>query len=180
MSVAKYSLVFPMDIHNGFIILGYQQSGLWRNRFNGFGGKQEEKDVDIHHTAKRELFEESGIDADTLIHTGVIDFRHLQNEWPAKQVFVYLHDLDITEFNKINSPRNLTLIPFKLANFPWHEMPPGDQYWLNYIFTRYEFLKGSVLISSSKKYKGDYIKKVTIEFSDGKDRDKIFFTNESK
>ena len=175
----KYSLVYPITLHRDRVLLGYQKKGLWEQTFNGFGGKQEEQDISIAHTAKRELLEESGLDADKLIHIGTVVFRHERKRWEPKEVSVYLYEFDMRQLG-LSLGGEVQVTCFALNNLPWHYMPGTDRCWLSYMLTGNQFVQASVLISSSTKYNAQYVKSINFKFYPEHDLKVIDFTEDEE
>ncbi len=116
-----------------------KKRGFGAGRWNGFGGKigKEEK---IDDAAKRELLEESGIEAISLEKYGIIDF-----EFKGDQEILQVHIFKVGEY-KGDPKESEEMRPqwFNIDEIPFTDMWPDDIYWMPL------FLKG-------KKFKGKFL-----------------------
>ena len=125
------------------ILLGMKKRGFGVGRWNGFGGKVAEGET-IEEAAKRELFEECGINASEMEKIGVIDF-----SWKNK--------LDVLEVN-IFKLKNIFGNPveseemkpewFNVDKIPFDKMWPDDIHWMPLFLTGKKF-KGRFLFADS-------------------------------
>jgi 8-oxo-dGTP diphosphatase / 2-hydroxy-dATP diphosphatase len=124
---------------NGRILLGMKKRGFGEGKWNGFGGKVLEGET-IEKAAKREVFEEAGINVLDLEKTGVIDF-----SWKDKSEILQVH---------IFRSRNFSGMPleseemkpqwFDVAEIPFGRMWSDDKYWFS-------------LLLQGKKFKGNFL-----------------------
>lgn len=121
------------------ILLGLKKRGFGVGRWNGFGGKVEERET-IYAAAIRELYEESGIVAEKLEKVGILEFN-----FESSPQTLEVHIFCVTEFN--NDPEETEEMRpqwFDIAEIPYNSMWSDDIYWLPY------FLEG-------KKFKGSFL-----------------------
>ena len=107
------------------ILLGMKKRGFGVGRWNGFGGKVAEGET-IEQAAKRELFEEAGIEVSDIKKLGVVDFHGKSGS-------------DIIEVN-IFKAESFTGTPaeseemkpqwFDIKEIPFSQMWPDDTYWM--------------------------------------------------
>ncbi|HEY9076958.1 MAG TPA: NUDIX domain-containing protein [Anaerolineaceae bacterium] len=69
--VVPRTLIFLFSETRVLLLKGSPQKRIWANRYNGIGGHIE-RGEDVLSAARRELFEESGLEADDLMLCGVI------------------------------------------------------------------------------------------------------------
>ena len=128
------------------VLLAMKKRGFGAGRYNGYGGKQEEGDRSILHTAVRELEEESKIYAKEhhLKEVAQLSFFFLNNpEWNQK-VFVYL----VSQWT--NEPKETEEMKpewFSINKIPYDKMWEADVHWLPHV------LEGK-LANNEKGHKG--------------------------
>jgi 8-oxo-dGTP diphosphatase/2-hydroxy-dATP diphosphatase len=66
-------LTLCMVMKGGKVLLGMKKRGFGMGRWNGFGGKVEEGET-VEDATRREVFEESGLIARSILQRGVIRF----------------------------------------------------------------------------------------------------------
>ncbi|KAF8474197.1 hypothetical protein BDZ91DRAFT_713805 [Kalaharituber pfeilii] len=69
-----FTLVIPVDLEKGTVVLGYKKRGFGVGKYNGYGGKFEPSDPDLPSSACRELSEEStlSISPSSLLPIGIL------------------------------------------------------------------------------------------------------------
>ncbi len=134
----KATLVFL--IKDSQILLAMKKRGFGVGKYNGVGGKQEDREI-IEETAKREAFEEIAVKPISLKKVGVINFTFSNKpEW-GQEVNIFLCDKwegDPTESEEM-APEW-----FNTNGLPYDKMWEDDQYWLP-------------LVLEGKKLKGDFL-----------------------
>lgn len=123
---------------NEKVLLGLKKLGLGTGFWNGFGGRVKEGET-IEAAARRELYEEAGVEAGGLEKLGVIDFK-LADIPEILQVHIF-RALDFEGEPKESN--EMTPQWFDIKNIPFGQMWPDDHYWLPL------FLEG-------KKFKGEF------------------------
>ena len=118
------------------LLLGLKKRGFGQGRWNGFGGKLNEKET-IEEAAKRELKEESGIYAHELEKRGVIVF-----EFQDDQEDLEVHIFHVTKFEgEPTESEEMKPEWFNIQDIPFKQMWADDKHWFPL------FLEG-------KKFKG--------------------------
>ena len=107
------------------VLLGFKKRGFGAGRWNGFGGKLEPGEA-LEEAAHRELYEESGLIANTLEHRGVINFTFLNNLDPLN-VHIFHTDNIAGEPQETDEMRPRW---FKQDDIPYDLMWADDQHWL--------------------------------------------------
>jgi 8-oxo-dGTP diphosphatase/2-hydroxy-dATP diphosphatase len=118
-------------IHQGDkVLLGMKKRGFGMGRWNGFGGKVHEGES-IEAAAKRELFEESELSANTLEKMGVLEF-----SWKDKAADILeVHIFKVTDFS--GKPRETEEMKpqwFLVKDIPFKEMWADDIFWFPLFF----------------------------------------------
>lgn len=121
------------------ILLGMKKRGFGAGRWNGFGGKVEEKET-IEDAAKREIQEEAGIVVGTLEKLGIVDF-----EFKGNSEIFEVHIFKTRNFSgEPTESDEMKPQWWDIDEIPFKEMWPDDIYWMPL------FLDG-------KKFKGKFI-----------------------
>lgn len=122
-----------------YILLAMKKRRFGAGRWNGYGGKVEEKES-VEESAIREIKEESGIKVSRLEKMGIIDFEFQENPGDILEVH-FFHILDY----KGEAIETEEMRPkwFDIENLPYNEMWPDDRYWMP-IFLRGEKFKGKI------------------------------------
>jgi len=121
------------------ILLGMKKRGFGAGRWNGFGGKVEEKET-IEEAAKRELVEESGLEALQITQFGIINF-----EFQGDSNILEVHIFHVNEFK--GEPKETEEMKpqwFNVDEIPFKDMWSDDIHWMPL------FLRG-------KKFKGRFL-----------------------
>jgi 8-oxo-dGTP diphosphatase/2-hydroxy-dATP diphosphatase len=107
------------------ILLGMKKRGFGAGRWNGFGGKVEDGEM-TEEAARRELFEEAGIEATNLEKIGIIDFEFKGNP-EILQVHIFRSDNFLGEPTESEEMKPQW---FHIKKIPFEKMWPDDIYWL--------------------------------------------------
>lgn len=121
--------------NNQEVLLGLKKRGFGQGRWNGFGGHVETNE-DIEEAAKREVYEESGLEVQQLREVGVIEF-----EFVDDPEILEVHIFVVTGFK--GKPRETgEMRPqwFQLDKIPYGEMWPCDRQWLPELLEGKRFL----------------------------------------
>lgn len=129
-----YTLCYPTRKigKNTEILLGFMASGLWKDHFNGFGGKIENETPT--ECVIRELKEEIDIDvsAKNLLHCGTVLFLFDEIDSDGNKyqdlVEIFTYEMD----NSFLPASTDEIIPswFSIDKLPLHKMPPFDKWWI--------------------------------------------------
>ncbi len=112
-------------IENDRILLGMKKRGFGQGRWNGFGGKLEAGES-IEAAAKREMYEEVGIEVLTIGLRGVLEFIYTD-----KEKIIEAHIFHITSYG--GSPIETDEMKpqwFEVAHLPFETMWPDDKFWM--------------------------------------------------
>ena len=120
------------------ILLGMKKRGFGAGKWNGFGGHVE-KGEEIPAAAKRELFEEAGVEVENFEKAGVLNFYFPDGKNLEAHVF-RANDF-IGEPSESEEMRPQW---FHIDEIPFHEMWSDDKHWMPL------FLEG-------KKFNGKFI-----------------------
>lgn len=124
---------------NSRILLGMKKRGFGQGRWNGFGGKVKEGEG-VVEAAKRELLEESGLEALDILHFGMLDF-----QWEGKPEILEVNIFKASQF--IGNPQETEEMKpcwFDVKEIPFEKMWQDDVYWFP-------------LFLAGKKFKGKFI-----------------------
>ncbi len=134
------------------VLLGWKKTGFGAGRWNGFGGKVEPGELVIN-AAKRELEEEAGIRAHSLIPHGIITYITLV---PDKAP-IEMHLFRTEQFE--GEPHESTEMSpawFDVSNVPLYQMWHDDQFWFPHV------LNGRVIEATFWMDDNDQVKEHTI------------------
>lgn len=123
------------------ILLGMKKRGFGVGRWNGFGGKVSLIET-IEDAAKREIFEEAGIEVNDLDKVGIIEFE-FKNNFEIHEVHIFRAE------NFLGEPtESEEMMPrwFHVDEIPFDKMWPDDKYWLSLLLDKKKF-KGKILFS---------------------------------
>lgn len=129
------------------LLLGFKKRGFGQGRWNGFGGKVEEKET-IEEAAKREVMEEIGIKVEKIEKKGILDF-----EFQDAQESLQVHIFHVTRFSG-NPIESEEMKPewFDIEKIPFEKMWSDDEYWLP-LFLKGKKFKGKFLFNNVKSNK---------------------------
>ena len=122
----KKLLTLVLVEKEGELLLGMKKRGFGEGRWNGFGGKLE-KGESIEEAAKRELYEEVGLEARLLDEVGRLTFSFVTDESLQLEVHVFKTTAvmgDVIETDEMK-PRW-----FSFEDIPYTDMWPDDVLWL--------------------------------------------------
>ena len=123
------TLVYAIRKSRAFseVLLGMKKRGLGRGKLNGYGGKFKEGDASIEATAKRELIEESGIEAVVLEERAVLRCEYAGSAQNDQEIHVFLcHGWS----GDPQSTEEMEPAWELLHKLPYGKMWPDDIYWL--------------------------------------------------
>lgn len=122
-------------VHRGIeILLGYKKRGFGAGRWNGFGGKVEQ-DETIETGAKRELLEESGLEAINLEKIGILMF-----EFCGNPQLLEVHVFQTNQF-KGTPVETDEMLPkwYDIQTIPFEKMWPDDVLWFPLLLSNQKF-----------------------------------------
>jgi 8-oxo-dGTP diphosphatase/2-hydroxy-dATP diphosphatase len=125
------------------ILLGMKKRGFGAGRWNGFGGKVSASET-IEEAAKREVFEEAGIQIKNLVKVGVINFS-FKDKPDILQVHIFKAD---DFFGEPVESDEMKPQWFHIDNVPFDQMWPDDKYWLP-LFLRGKKFQGRFFFGES-------------------------------
>lgn len=107
------------------ILLGMKKRGFGAGRWNSFGGKVSKGET-IEEAAKREIYEEAGIEINDLERYGIIEF-----EFQGNPEILEVHIFKAENFygEPIES-EEMKPQWFHVNEIPQEKMWPDDKYWL--------------------------------------------------
>lgn len=130
------TLVLIISKDNKSILLGMKKRGFGKDRWNGFGGKLEEKES-IEDAASREVFEEINVKVNGLKKVGVITF------YEADPLPLEVHIFVTSDYSGIpKETEEMRPAWFSIDMIPYESMWPDDKYWLPMLLEGKKF-KGS-------------------------------------
>lgn len=135
------------------ISLGLKQKKVCAGKYVPYGGYQEDGEP-LEEAARRELREETGVEAEVLELVGELTF-----VWPEKaeldqKVYVYRANQWRGEV-RTTEPDKIVPEWFPLDKIPYERMMPADQHWLpkvlqgQYVVARFVYNNDSTLKSMS-------------------------------
>lgn len=130
------------------VCLAMKKRGFGVGRWNGVGGKVEERDKTIQDAAKREAEEEIGVFADELKKIAEMSFYFPHNPAWDQLVHVYFSE------SWVGEPRESEEMSpkwFSVKEIPFKKMWPDDEFWLP------EVLNGNLLKATFKFGENDVI-----------------------
>ena len=124
----KKQLTLCMVCREGEILLGYKKRGFGAGRWNGFGGKVEEGET-TEEAAKRELSEESGMEAKAMKKVGTLDFS-FKNDPKVLEVHIF----KVTDFEGVPvESEEMRPQWFAFDAIPFDQMWSDDEQWFPYL-----------------------------------------------
>lgn len=123
--MSKKLLTLVIIHKNDQVLLGMKKRGFGVGKWNGFGGKVDAGET-IEEAAKRELFEEAGVTANSLEKLGVLDF-----SWQAKPTEI----LEVNIFKAADfsgdpvEGEEMKPQWFHVNEIPFEKMWPNDKYF---------------------------------------------------
>ena len=126
------TLCFVQD--GGRILLGKKKRGFGVGKWNGFGGKVEEGES-VQDAARRELREESGLEAQELEKCGRLEFDYQDGSTPLD-----VHFFRVTSFT--GEPQETEEMQpqwFYADEIPFADMWPDDVHWMPLFFLKKKF-----------------------------------------
>jgi len=114
--------VVHTDTH---VLLGMKKRGFGVGLWNGFGGKVGLGET-IEAAAKRELFEECGLEAAALEKRGILRFR-----FATSSETLEVHVFGVVDYaGEPSETEEMKPCWFKLTDIPFDKMWPDDRHWL--------------------------------------------------
>jgi len=121
------------------ILLGMKKRGFGMGRWNGFGGKVSAEET-IEECAKRETFEEIGIEIKNPDKVGIMEF-----EFKGNPEIVEVHVFKSGDFSgELTESEEMKPQWFHIDEIPFKKMWPDDKYWMP-------------LFLSGKKFRGKFL-----------------------
>lgn len=116
------------------MLLGMKKRGFGAGKWNGFGGKVEPHET-IEAAAKREIFEEIGIETKSLHKMGMLDFfyPHQRN---ADEVHIFKTDSFTGEPRETEEMKPQW---FGIEEIPFYSMWEDDKFWLPLLLKNIQF-----------------------------------------
>lgn len=112
-------------VQNDQVLLGYKKSGFGQGNYVGIGGKMEEGESTVE-AAKREIFEEIGVDATELKSAGIVKFYFPKEHW-NQEVHIFL----VTEWvGKPEESEEIAPKWFPVDELPLDEMWDDAKHWI--------------------------------------------------
>jgi len=141
------------------ILLGMKKRGFGKDLWNGYGGKLELNET-VEEAAKRELKEESGVEAVDMVKRGILCFE-FENDPVKLEVHVFYANDYVGELIETEEMKPKW---FNVDEIPYDNMWSDDKYWLPLLLEGKKF-KGTFLMDrpSSKEYSAKIIKSELIE-----------------
>lgn len=159
MRQATLCFLIRENNRNRELLLAMKKRGFGQGKWNGVGGKLDlEKDKDVFETAKRELKEEIGVNANELEKVAVLSFYFpYQEDWNQD-----VHVFFAKEWQ--GEPKETEEMKpkwFKAGEIPFNEMWPDDKFWLPKV------LAGEKVKADFTFKEGEIIDSYKIEIIDG-------------
>ena len=117
-------LTLSLVVRDTQVLLGLKKRGFGQGRWNGFGGKLEEGES-ILAAAKRELFEEAGLEAVEIDARGIIRF---DLDHVSELLEVHVFYVSATK-GKVQESDEMRPQWFMLEEIPFDEMWADDRHW---------------------------------------------------
>lgn len=134
------------------VLLGMKKKGFGAGRWNGFGGKVNDGET-IEEAAKRELFEEAGIQAEIITKLGFLEF-----EFEKTGKIIEVHVFKLREFRgEPMEGEEMKPEWFFIDEIPFQSMWPDDVYWMPMFLSdknfigKFVFGEGDVILDKNLK-----------------------------
>lgn len=113
------------------ILLGMKKRGFGAGRWNGFGGKVAPGET-IEQAARRELAEESGLEAVHMEKQGIIEFEFEKSAENTENLDILeVHIFKVHEYSgQLTETEEMKPQWFDAGEIPFREMWPDDLYWV--------------------------------------------------
>lgn len=121
----KKQLTLCLIHRDNKILLGLKKRGFGEGLWNGFGGKMEEGET-VENAAKRELKEESGLEATDFNKVGILEF-----SFEEDPKILEVHIFKVNDF--VGEPKESEEMRpewFDIDKIPFEEMWSDDSFWL--------------------------------------------------
>lgn len=125
------------------VLLGMKKRGFGAGRWNGFGGKIEERES-IEDAVRREVKEEAGIEIKNIEKIGIIDFEFKDN---PEILEVHLFKSNNFTGDPIES-EEMKPQWFHIDEIPFQQMWPDDVHWMP-LFLKHKKFKGKFLFGEN-------------------------------
>lgn len=112
-------------VKNGQVCLPLKKRGFGINWHNGYGGKVKQGEV-LEESAKRELKEESGVEALNLEKRAILHFNFLHS---GKKIVSHLY-ICKEFFGEPEESDEMKPFWFSFENIPYDKMWPDDIHWM--------------------------------------------------
>jgi 8-oxo-dGTP pyrophosphatase MutT (NUDIX family) len=136
MSQSKIKKVQTLCLieREGELLLGLKKRDFGAGRWNGFGGKLLPGES-IEQAARREVFEEAGLEIGGLVPRGVIDFVFQDNPETLE-----VHIFSVKDFSgEPSESEEMRPAWWKIDALPYDKMWPDDRHWLPLFLTGKNF-----------------------------------------
>lgn len=135
----KKILTLCLICKDGKILLGLKKRGFGVGRWNGFGGKVEERET-IEDAAIRELKEEVGLQPKAIQKLGVLNFSFLEDPKEPE-----VHIFKVTDYTgEPTESDEMTPTWFSFEDIPYQQMWGGDNEWFPLVINDKTF-KGEIV-----------------------------------
>ncbi len=131
----KKIITLSLLIEENKILLAMKKRGFGMGRYNGFGGKVEAGET-IEEGARREIKEESGIEAQALEKVGIHEFEFNHDRGNILEVHVF-RVLEYT--GEPVETEEMKPEWFALDAIPYNMMWPDDEYWFPFFLAGKKF-----------------------------------------
>ncbi len=141
-------LTLAFIVNDTHVLLGLKKRGFGVGKWNGFGGKVE-KDESIEDAARRELYEEAGVDARGLRELGVLHFTW--KETPAFSDELEVHVFSASKFEgEVQETEEMRPQWFNYGDIPFDNMWKDNAFWFPILLQGKSF-RGSFVLDSQNE-----------------------------